>query len=142
MKEQFCLGFCYGPDYDEVVLIRKKRPAAFRGLLNGLGGRVEPREDPHKAMRREFKEECGLDIKKWREFARMLGSNREIFIFEACSKDIYGVQTMTDERVLIYSIQEILTTLNRSLPFVPALILAGRDSTKYIVIHSSQILEL
>lgn len=42
-----------------VVLINRAKPP-YRGLWNGLGGKVEPGETPREGMAREFHEECGL----------------------------------------------------------------------------------
>jgi hypothetical protein len=50
---------------DNVLLIRKAKPDWQRGLLNGIGGKVEVRngfiETINEATIREFKEETGLD---------------------------------------------------------------------------------
>ena len=57
------LGYVLSPDGGEVLLIhRNTRPddPAF-GKYNGLGGKLEPGEDVAAGMRREIREEAGID---------------------------------------------------------------------------------
>ncbi len=61
-EQHYVLGFI--PIHDEseptkrkVLLIRKNHPDYQAGKLNGIGGKVEPGEDPLTAMVRECKEE-------------------------------------------------------------------------------------
>lgn len=57
------LGYVLSPDGKEVLLIhRNARPddPAF-GKYNGLGGKLEPAEDVAAGMRREIREEAGLE---------------------------------------------------------------------------------
>lgn len=56
----YVCGFMFSPTLTQVVLIEKKKPSWQKGLLNGVGGKVEPREEPSYAMAREFKEETGV----------------------------------------------------------------------------------
>ncbi len=55
----------------EVALIKKIKPEWQNGLLNGVGGKVEPGETPLQAMVREFKEETGETILGWKQFATL-----------------------------------------------------------------------
>ncbi len=60
------LGYVLSPDGQEVLLIhRNARPddPAF-GKYNGLGGKLEPGEDVATGMRREIREEAGLEVQK------------------------------------------------------------------------------
>ncbi|GIW33799.1 8-oxo-dGTP diphosphatase [Meiothermus sp.] len=57
------LGFVLSPDGQQVLLVyRNARPddPAF-GKYNGLGGKLEPTEDVAAGMRREIREEAGLE---------------------------------------------------------------------------------
>ena len=60
----YVVGFLFNPDMTEVVLIKKNRPDWQKGLLNGVGGKIESGEDPITAMIREFKEETGIKLEK------------------------------------------------------------------------------
>lgn len=57
------LGYVLSPDRERVLLIhRNTRPDdAHFGKYNGLGGKVERNEDVVAAMRRELREESGLE---------------------------------------------------------------------------------
>lgn len=61
------------------------------GKWNGLGGKLEPDESPRQAARREFNEECGLDIDEesfqelgWLQFPNFKAHEAEdwlVFVF-------------------------------------------------------------
>ena len=57
------LGYVLSPDGARVLLIhRNRRPAdAHLGKYNGLGGKVEAGEDVVSCLRREVREEAGLE---------------------------------------------------------------------------------
>ena len=57
------LGFVMSPDGRRVLLVhRNRRPDdAHQGRYNGLGGKVERDEDIVSCMRREIREESGLE---------------------------------------------------------------------------------
>ena len=69
----YACGFLFSPDRQRVLLIRKRRPAWQAGKLNGLGGKVEPGETPLQAMRREFREEAGVNVAEWQEILTLAG---------------------------------------------------------------------
>ena len=57
------LGYLLSPDGEEVLMIRRDtRPDDIHfGYYNGLGGKLEPDEDVVSGMRREIREEAGLE---------------------------------------------------------------------------------
>ena len=57
------LGYVLSPDGNSVLLIRRdRRPNdAHFGKVNGLGGKLEPDEDVVAGMRREIREEAGIE---------------------------------------------------------------------------------
>lgn len=72
MAPDYVVGFCFfgTPTDPSVVLIRKKRPAWQEGKLNGIGGHIEPNENPYQAMNREWSEETmGMPV-EWSDYAR------------------------------------------------------------------------
>mgnify|MGYP001571225688 CR=1 FL=1 len=62
MVIHYVLGFLFERQGRLVWLIKKARgPAHLIGKYNGIGGKVEPGENPEEAMRREAREEIDVD---------------------------------------------------------------------------------
>jgi 8-oxo-dGTP diphosphatase len=84
------LGYVLSPDRKHVLMIRRDtRPDDIHyGYYNGLGGKLEPGEDVASGMRREIREEAGLECPgldfagtiSWPGFGRD-GSNWFGFLF-------------------------------------------------------------
>jgi 8-oxo-dGTP diphosphatase len=57
------LGYVFSPDRRRVLLVhRSARPGdAHLGKYNGLGGKLEPNEDIVSGLRREIREEAGIE---------------------------------------------------------------------------------
>ena len=87
----YCCGFAFDPSFTDVLLIRKAKPEWQKGMLNGVGGTVEPGEAPIDAMQREFIEETGIyqGASKWIRLA-MLGDEHVIvhFFFTIITPDV------------------------------------------------------
>lgn len=66
---------------DRVVLVKKTKPEWQAGLLNGIGGKIEPGESPFDAMVREFEEETGYRTLEWEEFAVEIGPVSTVYFF-------------------------------------------------------------
>lgn len=99
-KIRYVVGFLFSPNYKNVVLIRKNRPDFQKGLYNGVGGKIELNESPIEAMIREFKEETGLLITEWKEYA-ILDGDCQVHVFSSISEEYIKVETKTDEEVCI-----------------------------------------
>jgi 8-oxo-dGTP diphosphatase len=58
------LGYVLSPDRSQALLIHRNRRGndLHLGKYNGLGGKVEAEEDVVQAMRREIREEAGLEV--------------------------------------------------------------------------------
>lgn len=63
MKTYVC-GFMFNSKETHVALVEKAKPDWQRGLLNGIGGKIERGETPLMAMVREFKEETEVKTSK------------------------------------------------------------------------------
>lgn len=118
----YVLGFLFSNDLESVVLILKKKPEWQAGLLNGVGGKIEPDETSEQAMRREFLEETGKDIHEanWRRFCNIRGSEYHIDCYMAIG-DVSQVRTTTSEYVVICNTKDIhqlnvVTNLNWLIP--------------------------
>lgn len=102
MKTQYVVGFLFSEDAEPqtVALIEKKRPGWQAGKLNGIGGHVEPGEEPLAAMVREFKEETGADIpaEQWKYFCKMDGGDWVVWCYKSFGHPL--LRSMTDEPVM------------------------------------------
>jgi 8-oxo-dGTP diphosphatase len=60
------LGYVFSPDGRRVLLIhRNANPLDYHlGKYNGLGGKLEPQEDVVAGMRREIREEAGIECEQ------------------------------------------------------------------------------
>jgi 8-oxo-dGTP diphosphatase len=105
---RYVAGFLFDPTLDSVVLIEKNHPPWQAGRLNGIGGHIETDETSLDAMRREFREEAGLDIKKWELFATLCCKGYEVDFYRAESSDLQQVNNPTDEPVKVYLLEKIL----------------------------------
>lgn len=121
-------GFLFSPTGLYVALIKKNQPEWQRGKLNAIGGKIEPGETPEAAMRREFKEEAGLDIPDWRQFCRLAGTEYQVFFFEASSERFAEIESLTKEKVQIYLTDEI--PILNTIPNLEWLVPLARDRNK------------
>jgi 8-oxo-dGTP pyrophosphatase MutT (NUDIX family) len=64
-----------------VLLVRKTHPYWQNGLLNGIGGEMEPGEHPHTCVSREFYEETGFRFEAWSYFCKETGPGYEVFFY-------------------------------------------------------------
>ena len=104
----YVAGFCFSGCGERVALIRKLNPEWQRGLLNGIGGKVEPGENPHEAMVREFEEETGAHIEGWRSFCTATTEEDRLHFFTARG-DLTALQSAEDEEVVTVDVADIPT---------------------------------
>lgn len=92
-----------------VALIEKNRPAWQAGKLNGIGGKIEPGETPAQAMRREFREEAGVDVPDWKPTIILSGEEWKCHFFLSLQEDIdHGsVKSLTDEPVHLINMDQL-----------------------------------
>lgn len=107
----YCLGFLFSDDGESVALIRKNKPEWQKNLLNGIGGKIEGKELPLDAMRREFKEEAGVKVENWTYFGELTGPDWTVYLYKAFSSDLMlKTQSKTKEKVDIYLIDYLART--------------------------------
>ena len=81
-KREMVVGFLISRDNNNVLLVEKTHPDWQAGLLNGIGGGVEPGEPALVAMCREFVEETGIkDAFNWRLFCTEIGRDYVVHFF-------------------------------------------------------------
>lgn len=106
-RQRYVCGFAFHGE--GVVLIRKVKPEWQAGLLNGVGGKIEPGESPEQAMAREFKEEAGIDSLPidWAVFARCEFRGAQVIFLRAFDEVFARSRTMTAEKIEHYSVGTI-----------------------------------
>lgn len=137
----YVLGFAFSFETDQdlaeyiptFLLIEKQRPDWQAGLLNGIGGKIEPLRDssPLTAMRREFREECGLETSEgdWEQIIRFhLPTGGMAYCFRAFLEweQFSRACTTTDEPVKRFKANSLEFLRHRMLPNVPWLIELAR----------------
>lgn len=112
-KVSYVAGFLFNDNGNRVVLIEKERPEWQRGKFNGIGGHIEEGETPEQAMRREFKEETGVDLEGWKRYVTLKGQSDvewEVHFFAAFNTRAFlGVEHVSDERPYYFALDEINT---------------------------------
>ena len=96
-------------DLGRVALVRKNRPDWQAGRLNAIGGKVEPGETSHQAMRREFREETGLDLDGWERFVQLLVPYGAVDFYRlhVDGAVLDQVRSVTDEQIEIHAADAI-----------------------------------
>lgn len=127
---EWVVGFLIDIKFNDVVLINKTKPPWMAGMLNGVGGKVEPDEAPVDAMWREFEEETDLLVHGWEPFVRMTAVSTEdrsghitseqgvIHFYRAFVNDLHtlGIRSMTEEPVGFYYIPDVVNGAERTVP--------------------------
>ncbi len=116
----YVVGFRFSPDLRRVVLIRKNRPDWQKGLLNGVGGRIEADETPERAMAREFAEEAGEATapRDWTLFATLSSPDAQLHFLSSLGDPDQAATATDDTRVRA---AETLDDLSRTLASLRAL---------------------
>lgn len=109
MSTRFVAGILFDQDLQKVALIRKTHPPWMAGKLNAIGGHIEIGETPFQTICREFSEETGATVWKWKHFATLFGANNggwEVFWY--WSQEETKLESPTEESVGWYDIATIL----------------------------------
>lgn len=135
MKTKLVLGFLFNKELNHVVLIVKKRPDWQAGKINGLGGHVDPLENPYDAMQREFMEECGAVVypSQWEMNDMIVNDTCVVYVFCASDQDAYDkAHTTTDEDVVKVVVPSIHADVQKNmLHNVPVLICSALEHLTY-----------
>lgn len=102
----YVLGFAFDIDTNKVLLLEKLTPIEQKGLLNGIGGKIELFEDEYQAMIREFFEETGISTieQDWLKVGTMQYTSFSIHLFTTTVCNIYKARSTTAEQVNVYDL--------------------------------------
>ncbi len=134
--KRMVVGFNFSKDRKKVLLICKKKPEWQKGLLNGVGGKVEE-ETIETAMRREFEEETGVvtHVNEWDYYCMYAGDEWQVNFFrrfEEHSIDHYHMLTVEVEQLEVYPVEGITEVINL-IPNLKWVIHAALDKNIYFM---------
>ena len=105
-------------DNKEILLLKKNNPDWQKGLYNGIGGKVELNTTPLETIIKKCQEELGVNISNWIELdSEISSSGIEIvyFLTTLNEGEIKKLQSQTDERVELFSINNLPTNILQDL---------------------------
>lgn len=127
MNNMVC-GMLITADLKRVALILKNRPGWQKGRLNGIGGHIESGETPMMAMIREFREETGVEIKRWTHFCSLAGHDWNVEWYK--SFGYYDLKSTTDEKVQWHTVEYVVSQNSIVIPNVRWLLLMALENVK------------
>lgn len=120
---RYVVGFLFSEDRQKVLLIEKLKPDWQKGLLNGVGGKIEKFESSLDAMIREFNEEAGLNIETWKLGVKLTGmdSSFNVDFYYAFDNKIYEAKALTKEQLVMVNTfnlpDNVIFNLHWLIPF-------------------------
>jgi 8-oxo-dGTP diphosphatase len=126
--KHYVTGLMFSPDKTKVALITKLNPEWQRGLLNGIGGKIESGETPVDAMCREFLEETGVRTSsdQWQSFAIIQHRDQyQVHFFVAFDAQVASVKTIEREVVSVYDVAALPNHLMTNMRWLIPLALAN-----------------
>lgn len=112
MKKEYVVAFLFTPDFKDVWLIEKEKPAWQKGHMNGIGGKIEKHETPIDAAIREIKEESDLtiDVNELSYVGHMGGENNDnssfkVTIFTGITDK--QLRTMEEEEIYCIPVEKV-----------------------------------
>lgn len=103
---EYVLGFAFDPTGTRLALIQKRRgPLAVSGTYNGVGGKLGAEEAADAGMRREFREETGVDLDRWLYFAADFQDTYALHLFAVADERVLQVKTVEDEAVFLFDLR-------------------------------------
>jgi 8-oxo-dGTP pyrophosphatase MutT (NUDIX family) len=89
-KISYSLGYVFNEELDKVFLLAINKPGKLgHGLVNGIGGKVDPTEKPLESMIREFEEETGQLITHWNKLGNYIGDDYIVHTYISMVKEAY-----------------------------------------------------
>jgi len=103
MMTDYSMGFCFSEDGTDILLMKRTKDDWQKGHFNGIGGHREIGESFHQCMVREFEEEAGLSLSRWKyTYTLEIKNVAEIAMFRIFTDEIYKlrVPVILDEGII------------------------------------------
>lgn len=147
--QEYVAGFAFSKGNREgigqgtrVLMVKKNRPEWQAGLLNAIGGHIEPGESPYQAMVREFLEEVGMLQLRWTHYVTLTGEGFRVYFYYAYM-NIDTYHSDTDEQIVNVLTGDMLWgTGEEALPNIPWLIAMARSMKRGERAKSFQVSEV
>jgi 8-oxo-dGTP diphosphatase len=130
----YVLGFCFSENKSHVALIHKNKPEWQKGLINGIGGKLENNESPFDCMTREFKEETDVEIENWKYFGELQGPEFRVILFKCFTDLVFNVKTVEEEKIEVFNVKNI--PFNKTIPNLQWLIPLASDKDNIMILAS------
>jgi 8-oxo-dGTP diphosphatase len=106
---EYVNGFMFNESTRSVLFIQKNRPDFQKGKWNGIGGKVEPGEQPIDAMVREFREETGVQSapEDWTSCIHLEQPAYRVHFYRCFVDSFPAYRTVTDEVVRVWTIDDV-----------------------------------
>lgn len=142
-QKQYVCGFRFNENMDKVLLIRKSKPDWQRGLINGIGGKLEDVDHSFvDAIEREYEEETKLGtFDEWKHFTSLKNDFFEVRFFVSFGNDVMDYQGYTADIgegvVGLYEYPEVLgdSTLMPNLTWLLPMSLDGEIKNANVVVY-------
>lgn len=139
---QYVVCLLFSDDLTDVCLIKKNRPEWQKGLLNGIGGKIEPNESTLAACIRGFAEETGVEVTDWKLLCFQEALNKSYLVYYFVAKDsaqLFHVRSTTDEQVGAYTVKyidtkDLVSSMSWVIPMA-VYALSGKMDKEYISVN-------
>ena len=115
---QATLAFIFNKDLTKVLLITKQKPDQHKGLLNGLGGKLEANESHLDCVVREIEEEAGLKSKSknWNKVGNITWIHWHVSVWTMVSR--IKVNDFPDDSVDWYPVNDLPDNIIENLKWL------------------------
>lgn len=118
-KRKLVLAFIFDSSLQKVLLIHKNRPEWQKGKLNGIGGKLNPKERKEAGITREVHEETNLVISKWKYIGSLQNDKDLVYCFTTIyNNQLTDALTTTDEKIEWVAIDKLPLNVHPNLTWL------------------------
>ncbi|MBW8002607.1 MAG: NUDIX hydrolase [Planctomycetes bacterium] len=122
--KHYVLGFLFTSNCDKVLLVKKNKPKWMKDRWNGIGGKVEEKETPMEAMKRETLEEVGMHY-VWEQRGTFIHPGGTVFVFASVVEgSSISYRQLEEEELRGFFLDELPKTVMKNLKYLIPLCLS------------------